>query len=321
MNLNSWAIVGAVLLAFTGSAYPAEFPDHPIALVVPFAAGGQTDSLARIVGENLGRKLGQPVVVENRTGAGGAIGTERVARAEPDGYTIILVGPSNLITQPLLNSSVRYSIDQFAPIAMVSVAPMILVVNAKSGYHTLGELIAAGKQKRLTYGSSGTGSSMHLGVEWLLSLTGMAAVHVPFRGSSQSLPALLSGDIDFLIDPPITAYPLVEGGQLRALAVTALTPDERLAAIPTMAASGAPGYEQLIWNGLMAPAKTPKPVIDKLVSALRDIVADPVVVEQLSKAGVPAFYRGPQEFGEFLAQERDKYQKIIESAHITIDQK
>jgi tripartite-type tricarboxylate transporter receptor subunit TctC len=308
------------LASLIGQAVAGSYPERPIRVVVPFAAGGQTDSFARIVGESLQRRLGQPIVVDNRAGAGGVIGTDAVAKAEPDGYTIVVAGPSTIVTQPLLNSSVRYDVRKdFVPIAMVSAAPMLLVVNAKSPYHTLADLVAASKKKDLSYGSSGAGSSMHLGTEWLLKLTGMKAVHVPFRGSSQSLPSLLAGDIDFLIDPPITAYPLVESGQLRALGITTRTTDARLATIPTLAESGASGFDQLIWNGFMAPAGTPSDIVDKLASQLREIVADPEVAKQLDSAGVPAFYMDSKRFAQFLDTEREKYGKIIAEAHIQIE--
>nr|WP_256466920.1 tripartite tricarboxylate transporter substrate binding protein [Bradyrhizobium sp. 1] len=275
--------------------------------------------MARIVGEGLQRRLGQPVVVDNRAGAGGVIGTESVVKAAADGYTIVIAGPSTVITQPLLNPSVQYDVSRdLMPIAMLSAAPMLLVVNANTSYKSLSDLIAAAKQKDLSYGSSGPGSSMHLGVEWLLKLTGMKAVHVPFRGSSQSLPSLLAGDIDFLIDPPITAWPLVESGQLRALGITTRTPDPRFTAIPTLAEGGAAAFDQLIWNGLMAPAKTPRSVIDKLASQLREIVTDPAIAEQLDRAGVPAFYLDAEEFSRFIDKERAKYRTIITDSGISI---
>lgn len=313
------AVLGSLLLGVGNAGAQTAYPERPVTIIVPFAAGGQTDAAARILAEGLQKELGKPFIVDNRTGAGGIVGTQAVAAARPDGYTLVIGGPSTLVTQPLLMKSANYDVKKnFVPVAMFAAAPMLLVVNADSEFKSLGGLIEAGRSRELTYGSSGVGSSMHLGTEWFKGLTGIRALHVPFRGSSQSLPALLSRDIDFLIDPPITALPLVEEGKLRALAVTARTSDPKLAGIPTMSDAGARGYEQLIWNSLMAPAGTPSEILDKLDQAVRKVLADPQVSARLQSLSLPAEYRHRDAFAGFLDQESAQYAKIIQDNHIVI---
>ncbi|MRX48893.1 tripartite tricarboxylate transporter substrate binding protein [Paracoccus sp. S-4012] len=321
--MKTYILAGALAATFAMTA-PLQaqdtYPAGPITLVVPFAAGGQTDSAARVLADALQVELGQPVVVENRTGAGGVVGTQSVATAPPDGYTLVIGGPSTFVTQPLLSKEISYDAEaDFAPIAIFAVAPMMFVVNSESPYNTLGDLISQGQSEELTYGSSGVGSSMHLGVEWFKSLTGTQAAHIPYRGSSQSLPALLGGEIDFLIDPPITALPLVEDGQLRALAVTALTDDPRLAEIPAMSDAGAEGYQQMIWNSIMAPNGTPPAIVGKLESAIETILAKPEFAERLQQLSLSARFIPSDELSAFLANERAVYGNVIEQNNISLD--
>jgi tripartite-type tricarboxylate transporter receptor subunit TctC len=309
----SFAIL--VALAVPASILADEYPNRMITLVVPFAAGGQADSFGRIIGEGLRKTLKQPVVVENRVGAGGMLGTEAVVRAAPDGYTLVVGVASNIATQPLFSPNLRFDVEHdLAPVALAAASPMLLVVRADSPYKTTADLIEAGRKKDLSYGSSGLGSSMHLGTEWLLNSAKIKATHVPFRGSAQSIPALLSGDIDFLLDPPITAYPLVEAKQLRALAVTVRTADQSFASIPTLAESGFPGFEQRVWAGVLAPAATPPDVIAKIEAAIREIVTDPAVSDRLSKAGLPVFYRDAKGFASLLQEDISRYRKVISDA-------
>ncbi|MEI5682615.1 tripartite tricarboxylate transporter substrate binding protein [Mesorhizobium sp. CCNWLW179-1] len=320
IKLLTAAILG--LLACTASSFAQDaYPERAVTIIVPFAPGGQTDSAARILGSGLEKTLGKPFVVENKTGAGGVIGTQFAAAAEPDGYTLVVGGPSTLVTQPLLAKNISYNVKvDFVPVANFANATMVLVVKGDSEFKTLGDLIAAGKERDLAYGSSGIGSSMHLGTEWFKHITQMKTVHVPFRGSSQSLVALLGGEIDFLIDPPITAMPLVQDGQLRALAVTGRTPDVKLADLPTMSDAGAPGYQQLIWNSLMAPAGTPPVILDKLDSAIKKVLADPEIIKQLDSLSLPVAYRHRDDFSKFLLEEDALYKKIIDDNKITLDE-
>ena len=314
------AILTMALAAMPMFASAEEYPSRPVTVIVPFAAGGQTDSVARIMGERLQVALKQPFVVENRTGAGGVVGTQLAASAAPDGYTIVIVGPSTMITQPLLNPEVQYDVEgDFRPLARVASAPMVFVVNSDSPFSSLGELVDHLRTDQLSFGSSGHGSSMHLSTEWFKNIMGVDALHIPFRGSSQSLLALMGGEIDFLIDPPITAQPLIEDGKLRALAVTARTGDERLADIPTMQEAGVEGFEQLIWNGFMVPAGTPDEVVARLEAAFRDILADDEVKNRLAGLGLEADFRTGEEFTALLREERETYGRIIAEAGITLE--
>lgn len=319
MKLQGIVLLGA-LLAAPVMASAEDYPNRPVTIVVPFAAGGQTDSVARIMGERLQATLDQPFIVENRTGAGGVVGTQSASSAAPDGYTIVMAGPSTMITQPLLNADVQYDVEKdFRPLARIASTSMVFVVNADSPFSSMGELVDHLRSEPLTYGSSGHGSSMHLGTEWFKRIMDVDAIHIPFRGSSQSLLALMGGEIDFLIDPPITTQPLMEEGRLRALAVTARTSDERLANIPTMQEVGVEGYEQLIWNGFMAPAETPDDVVARLETALREILADEAVKSRLASLGLDADFRPGAEFATLLQQERETYAAIIREAGISLE--
>jgi len=311
--------LGASLLP--GSALSQAYPTKPVKIVVPYAAGGAVDTLARIIGAQLSKQMGEPVIVENKPGASANLGAEFVAHADPDGYTVLL-GANGLTTNMTLFRHLRFdTLKDFAPVAKVGYAPLVLVVNPSLNTETLKDLIALAKSQpgKLFYGSSGNGSSGHLAVESLKLATGIDASHVPYKGGAPALRDLLGGRIAFVMTNPLEVIPYVKSGQLRALAVGAEKRIDTLPAVPTFAEAGVPNYEASVWWGIVAPARTPQPIVARLSEETLKALNDEQVRDKLGKMGAVIAPGNSEQFGAFLKEDVARWAKVIQAAGIHAD--
>jgi tripartite-type tricarboxylate transporter receptor subunit TctC len=300
----------------------SDYPNQPIRLIVPFAAGGATDVLARLLGERLSQSLGQQVVVDNRGGAGGNIGSAQAAKAEPDGYTLLMgaVG-THAINQSIYPKLPYDPIEDFAPVSLVATVPNVLVVNPSVPAQTVQELIALAKSRpgELNFASSGNGTSIHLSGELFKSMTGVDMVHVPYKGSGPAMTDLLGGQVQMMFDNLPSALPNVQAGKLRALGVTGAERSPALPDVPTIEEAGVPGYEALSWFGIFAPAGTPQPVIDKLHDHIVQALADPAMRARLADLGAEPVGSTPQEFASFIRAEAEKWAKVVKEAGVKLE--
>ncbi len=296
-------------------------PDRPIRLVVPFAAGGSTDVSARLVGQALGERLGQLVVVDNRAGAAGNIATELVARAEPDGYTLIMATSSTSATNVALYKRLAYHpIRDFTPISQIAFVPNLLVVHPELPVNSIAELVAYAKAKpgQLNYGSGGSGTSLHLAAAAFAVRAGIDMVHVPYRGGAPVAADLVSGKLQLSFSPMVEVLAQVRAGKLRALGVTTA---KRSAQLPDVPAIGEviPGYEVALWNGIMGPAGLPAPVVARLGAEIAAIVASPEMRSRLAEQGSDPVGSTPQEFAAFIAAEQPKWAELVRISGATVD--
>jgi tripartite-type tricarboxylate transporter receptor subunit TctC len=319
------ALAAAASLAVgvpTGAAAQDAYPSKPITIIVPFAAGGTTDILARVVGEQLGKDLGQTVIIDNRAGAGGNIGGQAAARAAADGHTLFMgtVG-THAINASLYKKMPFDPSKDFAPITRVAMVPNLLVVNPQVPAKSVQELIAYGKANpgKLTFGSSGSGSSIHLSGELFKSMTQIDMLHVPYKGSAPAVTDLLGGQISMMFDNMPSALQHVKAGKLRALAVTSGKRSPELPDVPTIAEAGVPGYEATSWFGLFAPAATPAAVIAKLNTAIVKVLADPAVKKKLSEQGAEPYSEKPEQFAAFIRTEATKWDKVVKASGASMD--
>jgi tripartite-type tricarboxylate transporter receptor subunit TctC len=311
------AIATAATILVSGIATAEGFPNKPIKMVVPYPPGGPTDVQARVVAEKLGSILGQPVVVENRGGAGGMLGSKLVAQAAPDGYTLLMGASGPQAIGPLMVQTPMYDpIKDFTPISLVSYSPMMLIVNPKLPVKSVKDLIDLAKQKpgTLNYGSYGPGTMAHLAGALFDSMAGVKMTHVPYKGSAPAMVALLGGEIDLMFDTIITALPHVKGGKVRALAVTKPTRSSAVPDLPTVAESGLPGFEAVSWIGLMGPAGMPQEAVDQLSSAMVKALADPGVRERLAQAGAEPVGSDAATFAKQMKSELARWEPVVKAA-------
>ena len=307
----------SLLAAPVLAALPAQaqsWPTRPIRFVVPFAAGaGILDIMARILAQHLTEALGQQVVVDNKPGAGGNVGAEIVAKAAPDGYTMLIANQAMLVS-PFLFAQMGYDpLKDLQPVTMINSAPLMVVAHPALPVKSFAELVAYSKANpgKLNYGSGGIGSTPFLAVESLKSVTGLDATHVPYKGGAPALADLVAGQLAFMVENVPGTLPLVKDGKLRALAVTsakrvALVPD-----LPTLQEAGVAGYEMIGWNGLFVPAGTPRDIVAKLHDAAAKVLRRPDVIEQLAKLGAEAVGNPQPEFAAFVQAETDRWGRII----------
>ncbi|OWT60128.1 tripartite tricarboxylate transporter substrate binding protein [Candidimonas nitroreducens] len=314
---------GAALAGLAGfsTGAAAAYPDHAIRLVVGFSAGGTTDVVARLVGKEISQELGQAVVVENRPGAGSNIGTELVARAKPDGYTLYMVAVTSAINQTLYKNIKFNLVKDFAPIALAVKVPNVLVVNPKVPAHSVKELVAYAKANpdKLNFASSGSGTSIHMAGELFKQLAGVDILHVPYKGSAPAETDLMGGQVDMMFDNMPAAWPHVQAGKLRALAVTTAERSKTAPDLPTMQESGFPTFDVSSWFGLLAPAGTPADVVNTLNAAVEKAISKPDVQKRFADLGAVPVKTTPAEFGEFIKSQVDTWAKVVKASGATVD--
>lgn len=317
----------AAALALSAGVLPTAhaqggYPSKPIRLIVPFATGGVSDTSARIVAEKLGQQLGQQVVVDNKPGAAGNIGTQMVAAAEPDGYTLLLGYDGTLVINPNVYAKVPFDpVKDLTPVGKIGDAVLIVVVNPKLGATNLAELQAVAKSTPggLSFGSAGTGSTTHLAGEMLHQRTGMPLTHVPYKGGGQAMGDLVGGTLPMLYTAVAGAMPFIKGNQIRPIAVSSRQRVPSLPDVPTFIEAGLKDFEFNSWVSLMAPARTPKPVIDKLNQALNKVLTAPEMRERLSMLGIVATPGTPQDHAQEIVRDLEKNKAVVKTAAIKIE--
>jgi len=296
-------------------------PDRPIRLVIPFAAGGSTDVTARLVAQALGERIGQPVVAENRPGAGGNIGAEAVARAAPDGHTLLMGVSGILAANKALYRTLPFDpLRDFAPVSRVAIIPNLIVVNPELPVRTLAELIAYAKARpgQVNYGSAGAGTSLHLAAALFAARAGVEMVHVPYRGGAPAATDLMAGKIQMIASPLVEVIGAVEAGQLRPLAVTTPRRSPRLPEVPTVGET-LPGFEIPLWNGILAPAGTPPAAITRLSAAIGDALRSEGLGRRLAEQGSEPAPLSPEDFASFIRAELPRWAEIVTLSGATAD--
>ena len=312
-------IISATLCIAPALAFAAQgYPQRPVRIVVPVSAGGGVDSLARIVGQHFNAVWGQPFIVDNRPGAGGSLGAEIVSRATPDGYTL-MVTSSSFVTNAAIRD-VRYDpIRDFQPITKLTTNPYIIVVTPSLPVKSVGDLIALAKAKpdAVSYASSGTGGVLHLGAELLAVLTNTRMLHVPYKGVADGYPAVISGQVNWMLGSPISAQPLMKAGRLRGIAVTGPTRIKALPDLPTIGES-VPGYEVSAWFGLVAPAHVPARIVEQLHKEAAKAVTEPELKRRMEAGGTETVGNTPQEFTQQVKAEYEKWRGLVKKAGLKI---
>ena len=314
----SGKLIALALVMTAGAASAQTYPTKAVRLVVPFLAGGSTDIVGRTVAQKLSEMWGQQAFVDNRPGGGTTIGTEMVAKAAPDGYTL-LVTPAPFTINPSLLTKLPYdALTDFAPITLINTTPLVMVVNPGVPAKNVKELIALAKAKpgKLNFGSSGTGGSNHLAGELFDAMAGVKMVHIPYKGNAGALTDIVGGHLDVVYNGITSAVALIRGGKLRALAVTSLQRSAALPDVPTIDESGLKGFEAVAWNGLTAPAKTPRDVIMKINADVIKIVNSPELKERLKADGSDPVGNSPEQYAAFLRNEIAKWAKVIKFAGV-----
>ncbi|GGH54413.1 MFS transporter [Comamonas phosphati] len=302
-------------------AWANDYPNKPVKLVVPYPPGGPTDIVARVVAQKLQEQMGQPFVIDNRPGAGANIGAEAVARSPADGYTLVVATTAHAIN-PSLFTKLNYAITKdFVPISQLTSGPLVIVTSPATPANNVKELIALAKSKQggLNYASSGNGQSTHLSAELFSAMAGVKMAHVPYKGSAPALTDVMGGQADLMFDTMLSSMPHVKAGKLKALAVTSSQRSPSAPDIPTVAESGLPGYESIAWNGLLAPAGTPKEVVERLNAELKKVLDNPEVKQRFEAQGFAAAWNTPAAYGKFLQAEVDKWAQVVKASGAKID--
>jgi tripartite-type tricarboxylate transporter receptor subunit TctC len=326
MLLTRRTVTLAAALGWLTGAVRAQgqWPTKPITYIVPFPAGGTTDVLGRLIGQKLGSALGQTIVIDNRGGAGGSLGSEIAARAAPDGYTLLGGTISSHAINVSLYPKLGYDpIKSFTPITLIGTNPVVLVVNQASPYKTLADVVAAAKaNKPLNSASAGSGTSQHLALELLKSKAGIAITHIPYKGSGPAIQDVIGGQVDMMFDTTVVAGPHIESGKLRALAVTSAKRIASLPNVPTVAESGIPGladYEVISWQAIFAPAGTPRPIVDRLHTEIAKILKEPEMQERIAKLGMQGADMSTDQVAAFQKAEVAKWAAVIKAANIKLE--
>ena len=310
-------------LPLTASAQAATYPTQPIKMLIGFAAGGPTDVIGRILAQHMTSTMGQSVVVENRTGANSLIATREVAKAKPDGYTVLFASLSHNVNRLLLNEKAEYEpLGSFAPVSLVANLPLVVITAYDAPYKTLQDLIAAAKSKpeAVSYGSAGNGGSAHLAGALMATMTNTKMVHVPFRGNAPALTEVMAGRVSFMFYPMIGIAGHVADKRLRVLAVGSSKPMPDFPGVPTMDASGFPDFEQTApWVGMLAPAGTPKAIVDQLNAALKKALAQPEIIKRMKDLGASPIGDTPDEFRAFLVKDSERWARVIKASGIKAD--
>ena len=303
----------------SGASMAQAWPSKPIRMMVPFPPGGSTDIVARIVAQKLSERLGQSIVIENRGGGGGTIGTAAVAKSAPDGYSLAVASTSTHVVAPGVYAKLEYDpVKDFAPVGLMAVSPYLLVVNPAVNAKSLKELVALAKQQpgRLNYASAGIGSTTHLAMEMLKAATGTFMLHIPYSGNGPAGTAVVGGQVEILFGSLPALLPHAKSGRVRALAVGTPKRSPSLPDVPTVAESGYPGFDASLWLAIMAPAGTPQPVIDRLNKELVTLIAAPETREALDKAGAEPLSGTPAELAAMIRDGIPKYARVIKAAGV-----
>ena len=311
------ALGAAALPAVSRLAWAQAYPSRPVRWVVPTSAGGAADTLARLIGQWLSERLGQPFIIENRPGAGGNVGTEAVVRSPADGYTLLLVQTPNAINATLYDKLNYNFIRDIAPVSSISLEPEVVVVNPSVPAKTVPEFIAYAKANpsQLNFASAGNGVAGHLAGELFKMMTGISMVHVPYRGGAPAVTDLLGGQVQVMFLVISASIEHIKAGKLRPLAVTSAARSEALPDVPTVG-EFVPGYESSVWFGVGAPKNTPAEIVDKLNKEINTGLADPAIKARLDRLGITVFAGSPAGFGKFIAEETEKWGKVIRTANI-----
>ena len=315
-------IIAALSLALSGAAAAQDYPTRPITLVVPYAAGGGNDVMARIVAEKMIKSLGQQIVIENKGGAGGSIATRQVAKSAPDGYTLGLGGTGTLAINPTLYPNAGYDPRRdFAPVGLIATSALVVLVHPGVAAKSIGELIALAKREpgKLNYASAGSGSGIHLGSELLAQMAGIKLTHIPYKGSSPALTDLLGGHVAIYFSSLPPAIALVREGRVRALAVTGPARSPIFPDLPTVAEAALPGYEAVLHYGIVAPAGTPQAIIEKLNAAMRAALAEPDVRARIVADGADPLPTTPAEYAADIDREETKWSAIVKMSGAKVE--
>jgi tripartite-type tricarboxylate transporter receptor subunit TctC len=324
MRTHSRRLALAFALAGVLAAGPArgdDYPSHPIRLIVPYAAGGGADSVARIIAKRVGETIGQPVVIENRGGAGSIIGTELVNKSDPDGYTLLLGQSGPISINPAVYKNLPYDpVKDFAPVSMTTSYPYIMVVSAALGVKTLQEFVALAKRRpgELNYGTTGVGAANHLVTELFDSKAGIKMTHIPYRGTALAVTDLLAGHVQMVFADPISALQHINAGTLLALAVTSKERSPVAPMVPTISESGYPGFDAIGWHGILAPANTPPTIINKLNAEIVAALKDPETKTLLEKQAMQTVGNSPQAFADFIKQDIAVWKDVAEQAKVEV---
>ena len=315
--LTAWPIA-CLLLPADAQTYPYK----PVKLVVGFAPAGAADYVARAMSEPLSRALGQPVIVENRAGAGSSIAAEYVAKSAPDGYTLLIASPSSISVNPAVNPKLGYSARDLAPVIKVSSSPLVIVANKELGVNSIRELIAAAKKSpgKLNYASSGNGSAPHLSGVLFTRLAGVEMVHVPFKGGGPAVQSVIAGDTQITFGTPPSVLPLMQAGRLKGLAVSSRARSPLVPDLPGMVEAGLPDYDMSFWYGFFVPAGTPPAVIRRIFDAAAQVVQLPDVRQAFAREGTEtASSKSPEEFAAYVAEDAKFWVRLVKDARITVD--
>jgi len=320
--MKKYLLVALLLVAGAANAAMAEtFPSRPISLVLPFGPGGATDAISRTVGEHMSTTLGQPVVIDYRAGAGGEIAATAVAKAAPDGHTILFATVSQLVVLPVTKAKLGYDVRKdFVPVGVVAKSPNLLLASPRIEANSLQELIDYAKKNpgKLNFASSGNGTITHLIGEMFKIQAGIDAVHVPYRTGVQAFTELTEGQIHFAFDTIVWSLPQVQAGKLKSFGITSAQRSPIAPELPTIAEQGLPGFEGITWYAIMAPAGTPEPVMASLRKAMSAALSDPAVVERVKKYGALAAYGGAEDYAKLLNDEFAKWQRVVKDGNIKV---
>ena len=309
-------LVAAAIALLAGQAWAQTYPDRPVRIVVPFPAASATDVLARTIGQKLSEKWRQPVVIDNRPGAGGNLGTELAAKAPADGYTILMGTVANAISATLYKKLNYNFVKDFDPVTLVAITPLVLVANPKFPGNSVKDVVSYAKSKpgELNFSSGGTGTSNHLAGEMLKNMAGINMVHVPYKGTPAAYSDLLAGQVSLMFDNIVAVMPHIKAGTLKPIAVTSARRVPSLPEVPTVAESGIPGFDAVSWIGAMVPAGTPKDIIAKLNTDMGAVLTMPDVKERLAASGAELKPSTPEQFAEHIRTEIDKWSKAVKSS-------